>query len=137
MGFQVKSVDNCLDRNKMPRNLFKIELLPETTTTSASKQTHPIYGVRYIHDHKVTILEATKSTTMVQCHNCQQFGDKSCTALYRQFVLLVASYPKAVNATKTNQMNQLANAIIVNDIIQPIIEAITESYLPRHGFSVK
>lgn len=105
----------------MPQNIFKNELISEITKCG-SKETHPIYDVRYLYLHKVIILGASKPIGVVQ-HNCQEIGHtKSHYALAP--VGVCGELHKSSKCQKPTRITQQKSAITFKSIIEPFIEDV-------------
>ena len=68
-GFEVKSVINILNKDKIPQPMFKVELTFESSQVKKKGDTHPIYDVIRLCNRRITLEEPIKqkrSTTMYQ-----------------------------------------------------------------------
>ena len=73
-GFEVKSVINIINKDKVPQPMFKVELTFESSKVNKKGDVHPIYNVRYLCNRKITVDEPLKRKDPPQCINCQEFG---------------------------------------------------------------
>lgn len=72
-GFEVKSIHNILNKNKVPQPLFRVEISFNSSQLKKG-QSHPIYNLRYLLNRKITVEEPIKRENPPQCLNCQEFG---------------------------------------------------------------
>lgn len=73
-GFEVKSIINIINKDKVPQPLFKIELTYESSIIKKKGETHPIYDLRYLCQRRIRVEEPIKRKGPPQCQNCQEFG---------------------------------------------------------------
>ena len=73
LGYQVRSVINIFNKNKIPQPMFRVELEPDSTKLKKN-ETHPIYSMKYLIHRRITVEEPLKRNGPVQCMNCQEFG---------------------------------------------------------------
>ena len=73
-GFEVKSIANILNKNKIPQPMFKVELSYESSQVRKKGDTHPIYDIIRLCNRRVTVEEPLKRKDPPQCTNCQEFG---------------------------------------------------------------
>ena len=73
-GFEVKSVHNILNKNKIPQPLFRVEISFNSSQLKKKSSSHPIYGLRYLLNRRITVEEPIKRNGPPQCQNCQEFG---------------------------------------------------------------
>ena len=73
LGFDIKNVINNINKNKIPQPMFKVELTPDCKKLKKN-EIHPLYNLRYLLHHRITVEEPLKRKGPVQCMNCQEFG---------------------------------------------------------------
>lgn len=73
-GYEVKSIINIINKNKIPQPMFKVELTFESSIVKKKGATHPIYDLRYLCSRRIRVEEPLKRTDPPQCTNCQEFG---------------------------------------------------------------
>lgn len=73
-GFEVKSITNLPNKDKVPQPLFKIELTYESSLIKKKGSTHPIYDLRFLCHRRIRVEEPYKRKEPPQCQNCQEFG---------------------------------------------------------------
>lgn len=72
-GYEVKSVQNIKNRNKIPQPLFRVEIAFDRHMYNKNEP-HPIYSLRYLLHHRITVEAPHKRKDPVQCQNCQEYG---------------------------------------------------------------
>ncbi|GBP00742.1 Nucleic-acid-binding protein from mobile element jockey [Eumeta japonica] len=73
-GYEVKSVFNILNKNKVPQPMFKIEIAINYSQMKKKGEVHPIYNLKYLLNRRVVVEEPIKRKGPPQCQNCQEFG---------------------------------------------------------------
>lgn len=73
-GYEVKSVTNIINNNKIPQPMFKVELTFDSSRIKKKGATHPIYDLRYLCSRRIRVEEPFKRRDPPQCTNCQEFG---------------------------------------------------------------
>ncbi|GBP96766.1 Nucleic-acid-binding protein from transposon X-element [Eumeta japonica] len=73
-GYEVKSVFNILNKNKVPQPMFKIEIAINYSQMRKKGEVHPIYNLKYLLNRRVVVEEPIKRKGPPQCQNCQEFG---------------------------------------------------------------
>ena len=73
LGYNIKSVVNIFNKQKIPQPMFKVELEPDNRKIKKN-ETHPIYSLKYLIHRRITVEEPHKRSGPVQCMNCQEFG---------------------------------------------------------------
>lgn len=72
-GFNIRSVINIFNRDKVPQPMFKVELEPDTRKLKRN-EVHPIYNLQYLLHRRISVDEPHKRRGPVQCLNCQEYG---------------------------------------------------------------
>lgn len=70
-GFNVKSITNIINRDKVPQPMFRLELEPDNKKL---KGKHEIFSLKYLLHRRITIDEPRKRTGPIQCVKCQEYG---------------------------------------------------------------
>lgn len=73
VGYEVKSIQNVVNKNKIPQPLFRVEIRFDKHTVNKN-ESHPIYSLRYLLHRRITVEQPHKRRSPVQCQNCQEFG---------------------------------------------------------------
>lgn len=73
-GYEVKSIHNILNRNKIPQPMFRVEITFNSSQIKTKGEPHPIYGLRYLLNRRIVVEEPIKRKGPPQCQNCQEFG---------------------------------------------------------------
>lgn len=73
-GYEVKSVHNIINKNKVPQPIFRVEISYNSSRLKKKSDTHPIYGLRYLLNRKIVVEEPIKRKGPPQCLNCQEYG---------------------------------------------------------------
>lgn len=73
-GYEVKSIHNILNKNKIPQPLFRVEIEFNSNNIRKKGDNHPIYGLRYLLNRRIYVEEPIKRKGPPQCQNCQEFG---------------------------------------------------------------
>ena len=73
LGYNIKSVINIFNKQKIPQPMFRVELEPDNRKFKKN-ETHPIYSIKYLIHRRITVEEPHKRNGPVQCMNCQEFG---------------------------------------------------------------
>lgn len=73
-GYEVKSIHNILNRDKIPQPLFRVEIAFHVSQLKNKREVHPIYNLKYLLNRRVTVDEPIKRKGPPQCQNCQEFG---------------------------------------------------------------
>lgn len=72
-GYEVKSIVNVINKNKIPQPLFRVEIAFDKHMIKKNEP-HPIYSKRYLLHRKITVEQPHKRKDPVQCQNCQEYG---------------------------------------------------------------
>lgn len=72
-GYEVKSVHNIINKDKIPQPLHRVEIAFDSKKLKKNEP-HPIYNLRYLLHRKITVEEPRKRRDPPQCLNCQEFG---------------------------------------------------------------
>ena len=73
-GYEVKTINNIINKNKIPQPLFRVEITFNSSQLKKKGDIHPIYGLRYLLNRRITVEEPIKRKGPPQCLNCQEFG---------------------------------------------------------------
>lgn len=72
-GYEVKSIQNVINKNKIPQPLFRVEIAFDKYALKKN-ETHPIYSMRHLLHRKITVEQPHKRKDPIQCQNCQEYG---------------------------------------------------------------
>ena len=94
LGFDIKNVINSINKNKIAQP--KVELTPDCKKLKKN-EIHPLYNLRYLLHHRITVEEPLKRKGPVQCMNCQEFGHtKACCTLRPVYVACGDRHPSSL-----------------------------------------
>ena len=95
-GFEVKTVFNIKNKDKIPQPMFRVELEPDCKKLKRN-ECHPIYNIRYLLHRRITIDEPFKRTGPIQCMNCQEYGHTKSYCTLRPVCVVCGELHSTIN----------------------------------------